>query len=272
MSGLAIAGMALQAGSAGMSFYQAKKQRDAQNAANVKANELLEDAKKRLDVNVYEALAIQKEPYELQREALLSQGAAGLQAGVEGSQRGAAATAGRVQMAQQAAQGDVRTAMGQEMMDLDKLVAAEDSRLLDVGMQLGLEESASARQAARDASNARQQAIMSGVQGIAGIGETAISQAGLYAGTAKQPIREDMQKIDMLGMPTPERNLAGRMMIPYAEPINNMFDPTNGLVNLTRTTVGDPVSPYQSRIKAPLYADPIQSYTDPANPFKFSFY
>ena len=185
MSGLAIAGMALQAGSAGMSFVQAKNQRDAQNAANVKANELLEDAKKRLDVNVYEALAIQKEPYKLQREALLSQGAAGLQAGVEGSQRGAAATAGRVQMAQQAAQGDVRTAMGQEMMDLDKLVAAEDSRLLDVGMQLGLEESAGARQAARDASNARQQAIMSGVQGIAGIGETAISQAGLYAGTAK---------------------------------------------------------------------------------------
>lgn len=202
MSGLAIAGMALQAGSAGMSFYQAKKQKDAQNAANVKANELLEDAKKRLDVNVYEALAIQKEPYELQREALLSQGASALQAGVEGSQRGAAATAGRVQMAQQAAQGGVRTAMGQEMMDLDKLVAAEDSRLLDVGMQLGLEESAGARQAARDASNARQQALMSGVQGIAGIGETAISQAELYAGTAKQPIREDMQKIDMLGMPS----------------------------------------------------------------------
>lgn len=185
MSGLAIAGMALQAGSAGMSFVQAKNQRDAQNAANVKANELLEDAKKRIDVNVYEALAIQKEPYKLQRDSLLSQGALALQAGVEGSQRGAAATAGRVQMAQQAAQDSVRTAMGKEMMDLDKLVAAEDSRLLDVGMQLGLDESAGARQAARDADNARQQAIMSGVQGIAGIGETAISQAELYAGTSK---------------------------------------------------------------------------------------
>ena len=185
MSGLAIAGLAVSVGTTTMSFVQANKQKNLQNAANIKANELLEDAKKRLDVNKYEALAIQKEPYKLQREALLSQGAAGLQAGVEGSQRGAAATAGRVQMAQQAAQGDVRTAMGKEMMDLDKLVAAEDSRLLDVGMQLGLEESAGARQAARDASNARQQAIMSGVQGIAGIGETAISQAGLYAGTAK---------------------------------------------------------------------------------------
>ena len=202
MSGLAIAGLAVSVGTTTMSFVQANKQKNLQNAANIKANELLEDAKKRLDVNKYEALAIQKEPYKLQREALLSQGAAGLQAGVEGSQRGAAATAGRVQMAQQAAQGDVRTAMGQEMMDLDKLVAAEDSRLLDVGMQLGLEESTDARQAARDAGNARQQAIMSGVQGIAGIGETAISQAELYAGTAKQPIREDMQKIDMLGMPS----------------------------------------------------------------------
>ena len=210
MSGLAIAGLAVSVGTTTMSFVQANKQKNLQKAAEQKANELLEDAKKRLDVNVYEALAIQKEPYELQREALLSQGASALQAGVEGSQRGAAATAGRVQMAQQEAQGGVRTAMGQEMMDLDKLVAAEDSRLLDVGMQLGLEESAGARQAARDASNARQQAIMSGVQGIAGIGETAISQAELYAGTAKQPIREDMQKIDMLGMPTlptPERDI-----------------------------------------------------------------
>tara|TARA_R110002124_G_scaffold91242_2_gene232374 strand:- start:978 stop:1724 length:747 start_codon:yes stop_codon:yes gene_type:complete len=247
MSGLAIAGMALQAGSAGMSFYQANKQKIAQGKAEEKANELLEDAKKRLDVNKYEALAIQKEPYELQREALLSQGAAGLQAGVEGSQRGAAATAGRVQMAQQAAQGGVRTAMGQEMMDLDKLVAAEDSRLLDVGMQLGLEESASARQAARDASNARQQAIMSGVQGIAGIGETAISQAELYAGTAKQPIREDMQKIDMLGMPTlptPERNLAG-IKAPFMQPLKEQQQPVfYGGVNPLYETLNPFINPY----------------------------
>ena len=198
-------------------------------------------------VNYTLALAIQKEPYELQREALLSQGAAGLQAGVEGSQRGAAATAGRVQMAQQAAQGDVRTAMGQEMMDLDKLVAAEDSRLLDVGMQLGLEESAGARQAARDASNARQQALMSGVQGIAGIGETAISQAELYAGTAKQPIREDMQKIDMLGMPTlptPERNLAG-IKAPFMQPLKEQQQPVfHGGVNPLYETFNPFINPY----------------------------
>ena len=180
MSGLAIAGLVVSAGTTAMSFKQANDQKDAQGRAEKKANEMLEEAKKRLDVNVYEALAIKKEPYELQREALLTQGASALQAGVEGDQRGAAATAGRVQLAQQQAQGDVRTAMGMEMQDLDKLVASEDSRLLDVGMQVGLEESAGARQAARDASNARQQAIMSGVQGIAGIGETAISQAELY--------------------------------------------------------------------------------------------
>jgi len=224
MSGLAIAGMALQAGSAGMSFYQASKQKDAEDAANIKANELLEDAKKRVDVNVYEALAIQKEPYELQREALLTQGAAALQLAGEGERRGAAATAGRVQMAQQAAQGGVRTAMGQEMMDLDKLVAAEDSRLLDVGMQLGLEESAGARQAARDASNARQQAIMSGVQGIAGIGETAVSQAELYAGTSKVKDKSTpVSPTDQLTQGT--YTLGGANQFPtYFDTFN--FDPT----------------------------------------------
>ena len=185
MSGLAIAGLAVSVGTTTMSFVQANKQKNLQKAAEQKANELLEDAKKRLDVNVYEALAIQKEPYELQREALLSQGAAGLQAGVEGSQRGAAATAGRVQMAQQAAQGGVRTAMGQEMMDLDKLVAAEDSRLLDVGMQLGLEESTDARQAARDAGNARQQALMQGIQGVGSVAQQAVAMAPLYSNNIK---------------------------------------------------------------------------------------
>jgi len=198
MSGLAIAGLAVSVGTTTMSFAQANKQKNLQKAAEQKANELLEDAKKRLDVNVYEALAIQKEPYELQREALLSQGASALQAGVEGSQRGAAATAGRVQMAQQAAQGGVRTAMGQEMMDLDKLVAAEDSRLLDVGMQVGLEESTDARQAARDAGNARQQALMQGIQGVGSVAQQAVAMAPLYSNNIKSQKDALMASPDVL--------------------------------------------------------------------------
>ena len=54
------------------------------------------EAKKRLEVNVMEKLAIKKEPYEQEVMAMLTQGQAGLQAGIEGDERGAAATAGRM--------------------------------------------------------------------------------------------------------------------------------------------------------------------------------
>ena len=47
---------------------------------------------KKIRCELFRRLAIAKEPYELEREALLQTGAAALQAGVEGETRGAAAT------------------------------------------------------------------------------------------------------------------------------------------------------------------------------------
>ena len=79
---LAIGGLAVSAGSAGMSFAQAGKQRKLQREAEADAEAAMTEARKKLDVNFYEQLAIQKEPYELAREAALVQGAEALQAGV----------------------------------------------------------------------------------------------------------------------------------------------------------------------------------------------
>jgi vacuolar-type H+-ATPase subunit H len=132
---LAIGGLALSAGTTGLSFAQAGKQKKAMRQAERDAQEAMESARKKLEVNVYENLSIQKEPFELEREALLSQGAQAIQAGVE-SERGAAATAGRIQMAQQEGQAGVRTAMGQELAGLERLTAQEEGRLRDVGVQL----------------------------------------------------------------------------------------------------------------------------------------
>ena len=69
---------------------------------------------------------------------MLSQGAQAIQAGVE-SERGAAATAGRIQMAANEGQGAIRTAMGQDMQQLEMLSAQEEGRLRDIGVQLDLE-------------------------------------------------------------------------------------------------------------------------------------
>ena len=147
---LAIGGLAASAAGTAMSFSQAAKQRKAQEQAERKAEESMAQARKRLEVNYADALSIQKEPYELQREALLSQGAQALQAGVE-SERGGAATAGRVLAAQQQGQGAIRSEMGKDLFNLEAMQAEEDSRLRDLNTQLDLGEAQGAQQAAAEA-------------------------------------------------------------------------------------------------------------------------
>jgi hypothetical protein len=163
----------------GMSFAQANKQKKLQKKAEADAMKAMQDARKKLDVNYYDELAVQKEPYELEREALLSAGAQAIQAGVE-SERGAAATAGRVQMAMNEAQAGIRTAQGKEMADLAKLSAAEESRLRDIGVQLDMEEAAGAQLAARDAQEARAGYMAQGFEGLTSAVQQGVAAAPLY--------------------------------------------------------------------------------------------
>lgn len=178
----AVVGIAATAASTGMSFAQAGKQRNAMRQAERDADEAMQAARKKLEVNVYDALSIQKEPYELEREALLSQGAQAIQAGVE-SERGAAATAGRVQMAQQVGQAGIRSSMGQELAGLQRISAQEDSRLRDVGVQLDLEEVSGAQLAAANAQELGAQAQQQGMQGVVSAAGQVASALPLFAKT-----------------------------------------------------------------------------------------
>lgn len=192
---LAIGSLAVSAGATGMSFAQAGKQRQAQRQAESDADQAMQAARKQLETNFYDRLSIQKEPYELQREALLSQGAQAIQAGVE-SERGAAATAGRIQMAQQEAQAGIRSAMGQELSNLEKLSVQEDSRLRDANVQLDLGEVAGAQLAAANAQELAAQSTQQGLQGVQGIGEKAVSYIPLFAKadipTVAAPFKADL--------------------------------------------------------------------------------
>ena len=172
-------GLAATAATTGMSFAQAGKQRKAMREAERDAEEAMQAARKKLEVNVFDQLSIQKEPFELEREALLSQGAQAIQAGVE-SERGAAATAGRVQMAQQEGQGAVRTAMGQELQGLEKLSAQEEGRLRDIGVQLDLEEVAGAQLAAANAQELQAQAMQQGFEGVTSLAGQLAESAPLF--------------------------------------------------------------------------------------------
>jgi hypothetical protein len=179
---IAGASLALTAASTAGSFIQAGKQRDAMRQAEADAETAMKEARKKLETNFYEGLSINKEPYELQREALLSSGAQAIQAGVE-SERGAAATAGRVQMAQNEAQAGIRSDMGREMQQLEQLTAQEESRLRDVGAQLDLEEVAGAQLAAANAQELAAQAQQQGMEGVVSLGQQAVSYLPLYQKT-----------------------------------------------------------------------------------------
>jgi hypothetical protein len=162
-----------------MSFTQAGEQRDKQRQAEASAAKAMAEARKKLEVNFYDQQAIKKEPYELQREALLSQGALAVQAGQE-SDRGAAATAGRVQMAMNEGQAGIRTAMTNEMVDIENKQIAEASRLRDLGAQLDLSQAEGAQMAAANAEEAATAATAQGIQGIMGTAQQGLNLLPLY--------------------------------------------------------------------------------------------
>ena len=172
-------GLASTAATTGMSFAQAGKQRKLMREAEAAADSAMQEARKKLEVNVYENLAINKEPYELAREAMLSQGAQAIQAGVE-SERGAAATAGRIQMATNEGQAGIRTAMGQDLQQLEMLSAQEEGRLRDIGVQLDLEEVAGAQLAAANAQELGAAALAQGMEGVTSLGSQLAEKAPLF--------------------------------------------------------------------------------------------
>jgi hypothetical protein len=174
----AVLGAGIGIASAGMSFAQAAKQNKAAEAARDEAAKAFAEAKKALDVNYYKGLSIQKEPYELEREALAQSGAQAMEAARE-TDRGVAATAGRVQMAQNVGQRQIAGAMGQELQNLEMLTAQEESRLRDAKAQLELERAAGAQEAAAQAKQASAQAMSSGMTGL---------MAGVQSGAEAIPL------------------------------------------------------------------------------------
>lgn len=168
MSGL-IAGLAISTVSAGASFAQAAKQNRLKRQAQSDAEQAMAAARGKLDVNFAEQMAIKKEAYDLEREAMLVQGAQLTQAGIE-SERGSAATAGRVFAQQQLGQQQIRSAMADEMTNIEAAVLEEESRLRDLGVGLDLEEVAGQQMMAADAQRAAtastQQGIQSAISGL----------------------------------------------------------------------------------------------------------
>ena len=176
----AAAGLAATAGTTAGSFVQARNQRNAMLDAQAKADAAMQEARKKLDVNVYAALEIPKEAYAQQVQANLVAGAQAIQAGVEGEGRGAGAVAGIIQAQQNATQNDIRANMGQDLYNLQAATAQEEARNRDIGIQLDLGEVEGAQLAAANAQEMGAAALQQGMQGVTSLASQASELAPLF--------------------------------------------------------------------------------------------
>ena len=161
---LTLAAVGSQLAGSAQSFAQARKQKAKQREAEATADKYMREARRKLEKNYMESLAIQKEPYELEREAALVAGAQATEA-LRESDRGMGRV-GAIYGQQQQAQRQIASAMGQEMMGIDLAIAQEDTRLRDIGTQIDLGEATGQQMAAADADEARAQAIQQGFAGV----------------------------------------------------------------------------------------------------------
>ena len=219
---LTLASAGSQLAGAGMSFAAARKQKRAQDQAEKEADMAMASARKSLEKNYMDSLAIQKEPYELERDAALVAGAQATEA-LRESDRGMGRV-GAIYGQQQQAQRQIASAMGQEMFNLDYLSAQEDTRLRDIGTQLDLGEVTGAQLAAANAEERRQQQLQAGVAGIGGAAMTGLDAMALYRGTKKTGAELDTTSLTKEG-DTPLDRLDAM----------NPFDPTQSLIE----SVGD---------------------------------
>ena len=172
-------GLAATGVTTAMSFSQASSQKKAAERATREADQKMAEARARLEVNYAKSMAVQKEPYELQREAELTGTAQLIEAGQE-SERGSQTTAGKVLALQQQGQGAIRSAMGDELSDIQGMIIEEESRNRDVNVQLDLGEVAGKQREAAEAKARAEKAKAEGVQGVVNFAQQGLAMVPMF--------------------------------------------------------------------------------------------
>jgi len=177
-TGTAIA-LGISAVGTGASFVQAGKQNRLAKDAQTAADKAFKDAEAQLDVNYFEQLGISKTPYENQRNAITQASAQAMEVAKE-SDRGGAATAGRVLAQSNLAQQNITDQQTKDLEALNKLVATEESKLGTSRANLSLSQAEGAGIASAQAQNAANQSIAQGIQGIGNMAMMGLEASELY--------------------------------------------------------------------------------------------
>ena len=169
----------------GMSFKQMADAKIDMEIAQKDAANKIDKIYKELSKNEYEGLALPKQADEnLARRASQAYKTA-MEAAAEADPRSAAATAGRTMMANQTLLENQSAKMEERQFGLNKLIAAEDSRLRDIREGVRMEELAGAALKEREAAAMGQKAMQEGFAGVTATLGTAASFVPLYQKTQK---------------------------------------------------------------------------------------
>lgn len=173
--------LAAAAGGTTASFIQAGQARKRMQDAQDKAAEAMDDARRTLTKNAYDALSVPMQEYEQQREGFTTAVADVTRKAVEGGQRGVGAAAGAALGATQQGLQKSRADIEKSIFELDKLSAAEEQRLSDEARALDLAEVEGAQMARAAAENERRLATSQALKGATETIGQAASMAPLYA-------------------------------------------------------------------------------------------
>jgi hypothetical protein len=177
-----------------MSFAGAAKQKRAARDAERAAAMAMAEVEKELTKNEMDALSINKEAYEIMEDQVDAQVATQMAANREGDQRGAIVGANRVQAGNLEAAGQIRTAMGTDLGDLEKLSADEATRKSDIRTQIKLGEAGGAQRAAAEASDASAQLKQEGFAGINSVAQQGLAMVPTYSRSKDARQVKGMQK------------------------------------------------------------------------------
>jgi len=175
-------GAATQVVGAGMSFAEAKKQKELKAKADAAAAKAVVDAKNKLVTNFSEQQIIRKEPFELAAQANAAVQSQNIDAMRNAGQRALIGGVGRTVAAGDRANQQMRDVYIGKLEEYEKRVADESRDISDTLANIDLMTASGAQKAAAQAEEMRQRNLMQGISALGGVAATGLDAMGLYTG------------------------------------------------------------------------------------------
>jgi len=165
---------------AGVSVYQALEAKSRMEEAEVAAKKAADNAIRQTEINPYEELSVPTAEYMEQREAVQRMVSAGVQAGGEGDQRGAAATAATAVSAGLESEKDILASQERSLYQRGAAVAGQDAVNQIRREEIYTDMATGAQQSATDQAAARAAAITGAATGLSAVGAEIDAGRALY--------------------------------------------------------------------------------------------